>query len=83
MKSTLMPLTPHFSNWSSAGPIWWSSVFQTTHRIRPTFFCFAYAASASMSMPGVIDSRSPSLYQPSSRMMYSMPYSAAKSMKCL
>ncbi len=80
MKSTLIPFTPHFSNWSSACAICRSSVFQMTHITRPTFFARAWAAIASMSMPGICVIRSPSLYQPSSRITYSRPFSAAKSM---
>src|SRR6478752_5606820 len=83
MKSTLIPPTPHFWNRSIAGCICSSSVLHVVQSTMPTFLLAPYCTSAGTSMFGDCVSRSPSLYHPSSRMMYGIPFFDAKSMKYL
>src|SRR5690349_17228461 len=90
MKSTLMPLIPHFAYCARASSIWRSSRDHCTHSHRPTLRFAPWATSAGMSMPGFVFVTSASAgalpptpefrHQPSSIIMYSKPDLPAKSM---
>ena len=80
MKSTLNPFAPSLAKWRATRSSSPSTCAQAIHRMIPTPFCLPYAMMRGTSTFGWNFQMFRNSLQPSSRMTYSMPFSAAKSM---